>query len=232
MKGKHKHKRTVSKPVPRNTRSKRIGRLAKKNPREALEFALYGEPADAVSKLHMERRMDGKTISDFIQNWLFIAECEADPKLKKDEALAWKRREMESRAALFLAPIICDRICEKDADYFHNFADTLDREVAIRKAAMLEDADRTTAEFKLLAQTAYSGQPVNLYAMAREIVDKSFTATPSPKDKAAQERIERTRDKRMASSRRSLSRIAKRLGVKTLPVGRPPKSGHLRAAQS
>lgn len=62
-----------------------------------------------------------------------------------------------------------------------------------------------------LINSAETGNPVNLSAMAREIVDASFANTPPPKTREARQRIEDTRAKRMASTLRGLRKIKKRI---------------------
>lgn len=213
MKAKRKRKSTVRKPQPRNTRPKRIANMAQQNTGEALGLALYGEHANAVHQLEL-RSLSGKTDADLIQGWLSVADFEADPSLKGDAAVAWKRQEMEKRFAVYFAPTFCDRIGAGDYAFFHDFADTIKREVAIRNAAMLENVDRDSFELKLLAeQFACAPHPANINKLAKKIVDQSMAVAgkPNPKDREAIERFNRTREKQLANTRRSLRRINKRL---------------------
>ncbi len=167
-----KRKRPVRKPkATRDTVAKRIAAAAKTDPSKALALANYGSDAEAVLNRMVSRNepaafrpLNEAGFSRFIQDWLFVGECQTDSFLKQHndrESLALKRDQLKIEMEIFFG----DRLEAGDWKFFHDFADKLKAEVSYRDAATLKSRSPIHAE--LLASKLF-GKTVNLTELAKQ----------------------------------------------------------------
>lgn len=169
---KKKRKRPARKPkATRDTVAKRIVAAAKTDPRKALALANYGRDGEAVLNRMASRNepawfrpLNKAGLSEMIQDWLFLGDCQTDSFLKQHtdrEIQTQKRDQLKIEMEIFFG----DRLEAGDWKFFHDFADKLKAEVSYRDAATLKSRSPIHAE---LLANKLSEQTVNLTKLAKQ----------------------------------------------------------------
>jgi hypothetical protein len=169
---KEENKQQIHKPkATRDTVSKRIAAAMKTDPWKALALANYGMNGEAVSN-RMSNRSESASfrllneagLSEMIQDWLFLGDCQTDFFLKQHndpEILRWKREQLEKELIIFFS----NSLETGDWKFFYKFADKLKREVNYRDAATLKN--RLPIHSELIASKLFE-KTVNLSKLAKQ----------------------------------------------------------------
>jgi len=151
----------------RETLAKKISKLAKNEPVNALALAKYGHDAESIARMRTDRAAGGlftknpRAIAEFIQRCLFIEAQRTIPALADPEAMGTQLNELLAVAG----QMFFDRITAEDSDFFRDFSDLLDQAVEKRNAATGKPIDPVSAR---LLELKISRKTANLSEIARE----------------------------------------------------------------